>query len=320
MAFQRPDVRAFLDILNASPMGRLGEFSVAETRALFDQARAAGPASDHGLAIVRDLAFPGAGGDVRLRFYDVRAERSPGPLVLYFHGGGFVLGDLESHHPLCIEMARSLDLPIVSVDYRLAPEHPWPAAPEDAEAAARWCAEASGQTLGRAVTGLVLAGDSAGGNLAAVTARALRDRPAAAPVMAQALIYPTTGGDRRTPSMAEFSDGYFLNQKAIDWFNGAYDAAAGDPCYDLFASDLAGMPPTLLVTAGLDPLRDEGRAYAAALVQAGVNVVYQEARGNIHGCFGMAAAIPSSAADVAGALAALRLLADGKLNTSSHEL
>ena len=208
MACQRPDVRAFLDILNASPMGRLGELSVVETRAMFDQSRAARPATDHRLAIVRDLVFPGAGGDVRLRFYDVRAERSPGPLVLYFHGGGFVLGDLESHHPLCVEMALALDLPIVSVDYRLAPEHPWPAAPEDAEAAARWCAVAAGQMLGRDVTGLVLAGDSAGANLAAVTAGALRDNPAKVAVVAQALIYPTTGGGRPTASMSEFSDGF----------------------------------------------------------------------------------------------------------------
>ena len=313
----RPDVRAFLDILNPSPMGRIGELSVAETRAIFDQARAGRPAVDHGLAIVRDLSFPSAGVDVGIRFYDLRTERRPGPLVLYFHGGGFVLGDLDSHHALCLEMARALDLPLVSVDYRLAPEHPWPAAPQDAEAAARWCAAASGQILGRDVTGLVLAGDSAGANLAAVTAGALRDRPAATPVIVQALIYPTTGSGRRTASMAAFGEGYFLTQQAMDWFNGHYGAPVGEPSYDLFASELSGMPATLLVTAGLDPLRDEGRAYAAALVQAGVNVVYREAAGNIHGCFGMAAAIPSSAADVAGALVALRLLVDDNLPHSS---
>lgn len=249
--------------------------------------------------------------------YDARAERSPGPIVLYFHGGGFVLGDLESHHPFCLEMAETLDLPIVSIDYRLAPEHSWPAAPEDAEAAARWCAKASGQVLGRDVTGLVLAGDSAGANLAAVTSRALRDTPAAAAVIAQALVYPTTGDDRQTASKSEFNEGYFLTQTAIDWFNENYAALAGDPRYDLLASDLAGLPATLVVTAGLDPLRDEGRAYAAALVEAGVNVIYREARGNIHGCFGMAAAIPSSTADIAGALTALRLLVDDSLPHTS---
>ncbi len=303
----RPDVRAFLDVLNLTPFGRLGEFDVAETRAIADRMRAK-PAIDHGLAIVRDLTFPGPASEVRLRFYDARAQRPASPLVVYFHGGGFVLGDLDSHHSLCIELARSLDLPVVSVDYRLAPEHPWPAAPEDAEAAARWIARHSGEVLGRSVTGLVLVGDSAGANLAAVTTGALRDTPASAAVVALAMIYPTTGGDRRTPSKIEFSDGYFLTRRAIDWFNANYGAPDGDPRNDLFAFDQAGMPPTLLVTAGLDPLRDEGRAYAAALVQAGVNVVYQEVKGNIHGCFGMAAAIPSSAEDSAKALAALRLL------------
>jgi acetyl esterase len=307
--FVRADVRAFLDILNATPAARIGEFGAAETRAVSAQMRAGRSPVDHNLAIVRDLSFIGPGGEVGLRFYDARVDRPPGPVAVYFHGGGFVLGDLESHHPFCIEIARLLDLPVVSVDYRLAPEHPWPAAPEDAEAAARWITDGAGEVLGQKVTGLVLIGDSAGANLSAITARALRDAPAAAPVIAQALIYPTTGDNRRTPSKSAFADGYFLTQKAIDWFNQHYAAPVGDPRYDLFAFDQAGMPPTLLVTAGLDPLRDEGRDYAAALIQAGVSVVYQEAEGNIHGCFSMAAAIPSSANDVARALAALRLLA-----------
>ena len=307
--FVRADVRAFLEVLSTTPMARIGEFGAAETRALIAQLRAGRPAVDHNLAIVRDLSFAGPTGEVGLRFYDARVDRPPAPVAVYFHGGGFVLGDLESHHPLCIEIARSIDLPVVSVDYRLAPEHPWPSAPEDAEAAARWIAEDAGGVLRRDVTGLVLIGDSAGANLAAVTARALRDAPAAAPVVAQALIYPTTGDNRPTLSKSEFADGYFLTQKAIDWFDQHYAARIGDPRYDLFAFDQAGMPPTLLVTAGLDPLRDEGRAYAAALIQAGVNVVYQEAEGNIHGCFGMVTAIPSTASDISRALAALRLLA-----------
>lgn len=306
--FIRPDVRVFLDVLNSSPLGRVGELGVAETRAIRDQMRK--PPVRHNLSIVRDLKFPGPAGEVRLRFYDSRDRRPPSPLVVYFHGGGFVLGDLESHHSYCIDIAQSVDLPVVSVDYRLAPEHPWPAAPDDAEAAARWIAETADEVFGRDVNGLVLAGDSAGANLAAVTSRALRDRPATVPVVAQALIYPTTGGDRRTPSKSEFSEGYFLTQKGIDWFNEHYGAQAGDPRNDLFAFEQSGMPPTLLVTAGLDPLRDEGRDYAAALIRAGVNVIYQEARGNIHGCFGMAASIPSSAGDISRAMAALRLLVE----------
>lgn len=218
------------------------------------------------------------------------------------------MGDLESHHQLCIDIAEGLDLPLVSVNYRLIPEHPWPAAPEDAESAARWVAEHARQALGRDVTSLVLAGDSAGGNLAAVTSRALRDEPAALPVAAQYLIYPCTVVDRDTHSSNEFADGLFLTQATINWFFNLYDAARGDPGMDLHEFDQMGMPPTLLVTAGLDPLRDEGRAYAAALIQAGVPVVYQEALGNIHGSFSARAVIPSTSHDINQSLAALKLL------------
>jgi acetyl esterase len=304
----RPDVRAFLEIVNATPFARLGELPVDETRALAEQMRAAGAPVTHELAVVRDLEFDHSGITVRLRFYDALADRGPGPVILYYHGGGFVLGDLESHHALCVEIARSMGVPLISVDYRLAPEHPWPAAPDDAEAAARWVASRAPEALGRKVTALILAGDSAGANLAAITARALRDDPAAVPVAAQFLVYPCTVGHRETPSKRQNAEGRFLTRKALDWFLLHYAAPEGDPRFDLFAFDQAGMPPTLLVTASLDPLRDEGRAYAASLIEAGVPVVFQEAKGNIHGCFGLSAVVPSCGDDVRRALEALRTL------------
>ncbi|MES2058537.1 MAG: alpha/beta hydrolase [Pseudomonadota bacterium] len=306
--YVRPDVRAFLDILNTTPMAHLEALGVERARALTAQIRAARPAAaPHGLAIVRDHECPGPGGSIPLRFYDARETRGAGPVIIYFHGGGFVLGDLESHHDLCLEIARMVDLPVISVAYRLAPEHPWPAAPDDAEATARWIATFSEEAFGRSVACLVLAGDSSGANLAAVTAKALRDVPAAVPVVSQFLIYPTMGDDRATRSKQDFAEGFFLTKKAIDWFNGCYAAAPGNSRYDLLAGDLDDMPPTVLVTAGLDPLRDEGRAYAAALIAAGVPVIFREAKGNIHGCFGLRAAIPSSAGDVTEALEALRV-------------
>lgn len=197
-------------------------------------------------------------------------------------------------------------MPVVSVAYRLAPENSFPAAPDDAEAATRWVATAGAAVLGLESTSLVLAGDSAGANLAAVTASALHRAPASLPVSAQFLIYPTIGGDHATGSKAEFAEGYFLSKAGIDWFNACYAAPPNDPRYDLLATDLSTAPPTLLVTAGLDPLRDEGRSYAAALIEAGAQVAYQEAIGNIHGFFGAAAIIPSSADDVRRALGALR--------------
>ena len=228
--------------------------------------------------------------------------------MVYYHGGGFVLGDLNSHHAVCVEIASAVDMPVVSVNYRLAPEHPWPAAPDDAEAAARWVAENAKAALGRPINALVLAGDSAGANLAAVTAAALRDAPARVPVSAQFLIYPTTGVSRACRSKQDFGQGYFLTQDTLDWFNANYAAPPQNPRYDLHEAGTASMPPTLLVTAGLDPLRDEGRAYAKALIDAGIPVIYQEMKGNIHGCFGMSAAIPSTTKDMAAAFGGLRLL------------
>src|SRR3546814_4738954 len=127
------------------------------------------------LAVELDLHCPGPGGEIRLRLFDAREMQAPGPAVVFFHGGGFVLGDLDTHAPFCAEAARQLDLPVIAVDYRLAPENPWPAGPDDCEAAARWIA-GSPEQLGRVVTGLALCGDSAGGTLSIVTAMALRDR------------------------------------------------------------------------------------------------------------------------------------------------
>ena len=307
----RPDVRAFLAVLNTTPMAALEKLGPEGARLMTAQVRNSRPAVAHGLSVVRDLECPGPAGSIRLRFYDLCATRAPGPIVIYFHGGGFVLGDLDSHHQVCIEIATQVGVPVLSVDYRLAPEDPFPAAPDDAEAATRWVASAGAAFFGREFTSLVLAGDSAGANLAAVTTSALRHTPAGLPIAAQVLIYPTIGDERPTGSKAEFAEGHFLSKASIDWFNACYAAPHNDARFDLLATDLAGSPPTLLVTAGLDPLRDEGRTYAAALIQAGADVVYQEAVGNIHGFFGAAAVIPSAQDDVRKALGAMRQMISG---------
>lgn len=303
--FVRPDVKAFLAYLESVPGPKMHEMEVPAARQLYAAMKdiADPPVGD--LAVIRDLTIPGPAGDIPARLFDARESRAPGTLIAFFHGGGFVIGDIETHASFCAEMARVLDLPIVSVGYRLAPEHRWPAAPDDCEAAARWLAE-SPAALDRTVTALVVAGDSAGGNLAIVTAAALRDSPAAAPVIAQFPIYPATDASKPYPSYDEFAEGYLLTRDSMEWFMEAYQ---GDPAHlrsSPLMGDLAGMPPAVVVTASLDPIRDQGRAYAAALIAAGVPTVFREARGTIHGFANLRQAIPSARGDVAGALAALK--------------
>ncbi len=289
--FVRPDVRLFLDYFNALPGQKTYEVGPVEARRMMLASRhvADGPCGE--VAVIRDLSCPGPDGEIGLRLYDARAEREAGPLFLFLHGGGFVLGDLDTHDPLCAEMARELDMPVLAVDYRLAPEHPWPAGVEDAIAVARWAAE-SPEALGREVTGLVVCGDSAGGNFAIVVSLALRDEPAGVPVLAQWPIYPAADPDKGYPSKEDFASGYLLTKVSMDWYDECY---AGDPQdwrYAPLVKSQEGMPPTLVVTASLDPIRDQGRAYAAACAQAGVPTIYREARGTIHGFINLRRAIP----------------------------
>jgi len=281
--YVRPDVRAFLDFLNHLPGQKAYELPLAEARNMLHASRHVADVPVGELALIRDLTMEGPGGPLKLRLYDARGERGPGPLMIFYHGGGFVLGDLDTHEPFCAEIARQMDLPVVAVDYRLAPEHPWPAAPEDAIAAARWLA-GSPEALERQVSGLVPFGDSAGGNLAIVATLALRDASAAVPVLAQWPIYPASEPTRFYPSRDLFKDEYLLSEGSLDWFEKLYAGDKGDWRYAPLVKDPAGMPPTLLVAAGLDPIRDQARAYGAALVQAGVDMVYIELAGTVHGC------------------------------------
>lgn len=300
--FVRPDVQAFLGFLNNLPGPKTHELTAPEARQAYAMMKdiADPPAGE--LAVKRDLMC----GEIPLRLYDPRERREPGPVLVFFHGGGFVIGNIETHDSFCAEAARQLDLPVVSVDYRLAPEHAFPAAPDDCEAASRWVATSPAE-LGRKVTGLVLAGDSAGGNLTIVTAQQLRDRAAEVPVLVQWPIYPVVDDSEKYPSFHEFGDGYLLTQDSMRWFSEAYRATEGDTRNTPILHRQEGMPPTLLITASLDPLRDQGRAYAGELIRAGVPTVFREAVGNIHGFITLRKAIPSSMGDVA---ACFRILKD----------
>ena len=313
--FVRPDVAAFLDFGRQSGQPPINQLPIADARAMLARMRILGDADPTPLAVVRDIAIAQQGQVIPARLYDRRAARPPGPLVLFYHGGGFLLGDLDTHEPFCTYLADQIDLPVLAVDYRLGPEHPFPAAPDDAETAARWAA-GSPPELGRQVSGLVTCGDSAGGNLAVVVARQLARHAAAAPVIAQWAIYPFFGCGKDFPSFALFGDGYMLTEEAMDWFDRCYDAPAGDPRYNCLIGHAAPGVPLLIQTAGLDPLRDHGRAYARKAQQEGIEVRLIEAEGLIHGFACLRRAIPSAETDIDAFIAEARaMLTEGAAAT-----
>jgi acetyl esterase len=222
---------------------------------------------------------------VRIRIY-ASDRRGVRPALIYFHGGGFVLGNLDTHDPICRSLAKESGAVVIAVDYRLAPEHKFPAAVEDAHTATLWIA-ANAEQLGIDARRICISGDSAGGNLATVVARRCRD--AGGPVLAsQVLIYPVMDlSSFETGSYRELAEGYFLGRAEMQWFAGHYLASASDGRHPeaspLLAPDLSGLPPALVITAEFDPLRDEGEAYARRLEQAGVPVTLSRYPGTIHG-------------------------------------
>jgi acetyl esterase len=255
---------------------------------------------------VRDLEIEGAAGPLRARHY-APGDGSGAPLLLFFHGGGFVFGDLDTHDAPCRLLCRHASAHVLAVDYRLAPEHPFPAAVEDARAALAW-AHAHARGLGADPERVGVAGDSAGGNLAAVTAQLAARDGGPAPAC-QLLVYPAV--DRRTsyPSLELFREGFFLTHETIDWFHRQYSGGsregAPDPRLDpLAAKDLSGLAPALVVTAGFDPLRDEGEAYAFALQRDGSPVTLRRFESLIHGFFnmvGVSRACREAVVEIAGA-------------------
>jgi len=296
----RPDVRQLLEFLDNLPGPKSHEVGPEGARQMMVAGRYALDAPAREIAVMRDVTGP-----VPLRLYDAREERGPGPILVFIHGGGWVIGGLETHDPLCIEIAIELDLPVVAVDYRLAPEFPFPAAFEDSVAAARSIASGPDE-LGRTATSLFLAGDSAGGNLAAAVSAALRDEQAAMPVAGQWLIYPAADPCVRYPSYDQFNDGFLLTKPSMDWFEESYAGPRKDWRYSPLLKGAEGLPPTFVVTAGLDPIRDQGRAYAARCAEAGVETVYWEAPGTIHGFMNLRKAVPSANGDLAHCLAYLK--------------
>lgn len=278
-----PDARRVLDVLNARPPMETSTPEAA--RAASRERTAAAAVVDIPVALVDELTAEGAGGPIRIRRYDP----SPGEttaLVLFFHGGGWVICDLDTHDTVCRSLAAGSGATVLSVDYRLAPEHPFPAGLEDCYAATTWAVDHAAE-LGVDPRRVAVAGDSAGGNLAAAVTLLARDRDG--PDLAyQLLVYPVLDHRLETRSYVDFAEGHNLTRAAMRWFWDLYLAGApgDDPLASpLRAADLSGLPPALIVTAGHDPLRDEGEAYVERLRVAGVEAALVRAPGLFHGFF-----------------------------------
>jgi acetyl esterase len=244
-------------------------------------------------AVERDV--PGATGPLRARLYSPNDPGGPHPLLVFFHGGGFVTGDLDTHDDACRTLCHDAGVNVLAVDYRLAPEHPFPAAVEDAFSVFRWAA-AHAAELDADPTRVGVAGDSAGGNLSTVVAQ-LASRDGGATPFLQVLIYPTTDMRRGQPSRSLFARGFFLESEDMDWYEDNYLGGAPEKRLDPRASpilggDLGSVCPAIVVTAGFDPLRDEGNEYAAALSRAGVPTRLVSFDGLIHGFINMGAVSP----------------------------
>jgi acetyl esterase len=253
-----------------------------------------------------DRTVAGPAGDIPVRVY--RPEGAgPVPTVVYFHGGGWVVGAIETHDNECRRICRDAGAVVVSVDYRLAPDAPWPAAVEDCLAATRWAA-ANVEALGGDAARLAVGGDSAGGNLAAIVTQQCRDAGGPA-LCAQLLIYPAVDFTTDYPSRTENGTGYFLTLDDMEWFQGHYapDAAShADPRLSPLRGELTGLPPAVVAVAEYDPLRDEGLAYAAALRAAGVPVTERTYAGLIHGFFSMGTLSDGANTATADLIAAFR--------------
>lgn len=289
-----PDVHAFLALL-----ARRGEFDpqrpVGLARREYD---VIGPLTDQPprpLARVESLSVDGAAGPLAARLYAPRHAREAMRGIVWLHGGGFVIGSLRSHDNAMRALAAEADAIVIAVDYRLGPEHRFPAAHDDVLAAFRWIwREAAALGIDRAR--LCIGGDSAGGNLATATCLSLRDAREPLPAL-EALLYPATDVAAENVSKERLAEGYFLTRTVMDWFMDRYVRSHGDdvsPRLSPLRAELSGLPPAIVSTAGFDPLRDEGDAYADALARAGVRVERRPEPRLIHGWLTMGGVVPEA--------------------------
>ncbi|HKH65903.1 MAG TPA: alpha/beta hydrolase, partial [Reyranella sp.] len=238
-----------------------------------------------------DGDFAGPGGKIRFRRYRPQgAAAGPLPTLIYYHGGGFVIGTMETHDSTCRRLANKSRCQVISIDYRLSPEHPFPAPIDDGVAAFRHIRD-NADSFGVDPSRIAVGGDSAGGAIAAVVCQAVRDAGDSQGPAFQMLIYPATDSSKQSASRVAFAEGYFLTKDLMDWFWKTYVPAGTDLAdlrlSPLLAKDFKGLPPAFVLTAGYDPLRDEGRAYADRLIDAGIKTTYVNYPGTIHGFFSL---------------------------------
>lgn len=288
-----PETQGILQNLAAAGVPAFCANPPAVTRQIFAGLVATLPPSTAVIHGTVDRDLPGPAGPIPVRVY-TPVGAGPHPVLLYFHGGGYVFGDLDTHDSTCRDLCAGAAAIVVSVHYRLAPEHKFPAAVEDCYAATCWIGKHAAE-LGGDAARIAVGGDSAGGNLATITALRCRDEGGPA-LKAQLLIYPVVDDYRRgQPSMSDNAEGYLLTKADIAYMYGHYFGKAEDGNHPLFAAlqakSLKGLPPALVITAEFDPLRDEGEAYAKKLAADGVEVVQTRYYGAIHGFFTFAPAL-----------------------------
>ncbi|MGZ8764114.1 MAG: alpha/beta hydrolase [Acidimicrobiia bacterium] len=299
-----PQAQVILDLVNASGFGDISEMEPTDVRALM--ASLSAPSTVH-VDRVENRTIPGPAGEIPVRIYGPAAE-TPLPVLVWYHGGGWVIGSLETHDGICRELVDAAGCIVVSVDYRLAPEHRFPAGLDDAYAAACWVSDHASE-IGADPSRVAVGGDSAGGHLAAVTAMLARDR-GAPPLVFQLLVYPALEYEFERPSMIENAAGYMLTTEGMRWFyrHTLNDASEGDDprVSPIRAESLTGLPPAFVITAEFDPLRDQGIAYAEELEAAGVSVTCMTYDGVFHGFFNMQAMLDEAKVAVGDAVVALR--------------
>jgi len=315
MASLHPQVAALLERAARSPLPPYATVPPFVARRIYRDTRAALSPAPPAVAEAKLLLAPGPGGPIPLRAYRPAGSNAAEvlPALLYFHGGGWTIGDLDTHDVVCRQLANGARCAVFSVDYRLGPECPFPAAFDDCLAATRWVA-AEARALRVDAARIAVGGDSAGGNLAAAVALAARD--AGAPGLCfQLLVYPATDQRMGFPSLERNGEGYLLTRQSMKYFRSHYLPRRADwedwRASPLLAPSLAGLPPALVITAGFDPLVDEGRAYAERLAREGAKAAYREYPDMVHGFLLMGGVLDTANAAVEECCSALRAAYDG---------